>query len=906
MLNKLYYVYGLDTACLYDDEEYYYDRRICKARCILGKIAKKKKKLTQSGKWNELHQTYENRASVAKEYIKQYKPVLQELLRNNLDKVRTVRSTSIYTRTGERSLRKRVSIFESDLTRRFGLKEREFNTEIVIIRVFFFEVAESIVKNGFYMDGKKYIFFSSSAGQIRTKKLVAVREDLLQENWNSLTAGLTIKSINAQGGMNVNKYLAYLALCNSATDLWEDFDIDRSIVVDDFETNVTGDVDYIDRDTYQITRKQMDVPVPHTDGCGMILPSLSKKNFMVRMPWTKGLLGVFDFVEFIKETGASPVVTDIYGDKHDIIKENIQVIFTKSQLKMWKFFKNWQEYKDNFKKYNCTAGKCNVEEDDFCDATINYQMIQTLTDLTDEEILAISKRSAEAIKGITSNKEYMLKAFGAVKTNTDLNGFQKCLIKYPELLSDPYCREVLREIRKSREKDLWSAKMEVNGKYTFLLPDLYAFCEWLFLGIQVPQGLLQNKEVYCRLYKAAELDCLRSPHLYIEHCVRNNVKGEVFDKWFITDAIYTSTHDLISKVMMFDVDGDKSLVVADKSIVEAAKRNSADVVPLYYEMAKAAATKLTSDSIYEGLRLAYTGGNIGEISNAISKIWNSGEITQDKVNAVKLLVMDNNFVIDYAKTLFKPSPPPEVKDMIKGFTKGKLPQFFIYAKDKKEEQVEEATLSPVNRIKKLRPPCKLNFNFKNSNVGRFDYRMLMKDTNIEVDDNVVELFRELSSKLNYIGGAKENDSDYLALFDNIKEKMLATGYDMDELADMLTKYLFYTKKSTKKLVFWKIFGDTVYQHICDKNFSKFLECKHCGKRFFPQRINQTYCPQCTNKPRMKTKIIVCQDCGVEFEVNSKNNKTTRCPECQDFTNRSLRIVYDHKYYENKSRMSLRG
>ena len=172
MLNKLYYVYGLDTACLYDDEEYYYDRRICKARCILGKIAKKKKKLIQCGKWDELRQTYEDRASVAKEYIKTYKPVLQELLRSNLDKVRTVRPTSIYTRTGERSLRKRVSIFESDLTRRFGLKEREFNTEIVIIRVFFFEVAESIVKNGFYMDGKKYIFFSFGKNKPDIKETV--------------------------------------------------------------------------------------------------------------------------------------------------------------------------------------------------------------------------------------------------------------------------------------------------------------------------------------------------------------------------------------------------------------------------------------------------------------------------------------------------------------------------------------------------------------------------------------------------------------------------------------------------------------------------------------------------------------------------------------------------------------
>ena len=35
--------------------------------------------------------------------------------------------------------------------------------------------------------------------------------------------------------MNINKYLAYLALCNSGTDRWENFNIDKSIVVKDFE-----------------------------------------------------------------------------------------------------------------------------------------------------------------------------------------------------------------------------------------------------------------------------------------------------------------------------------------------------------------------------------------------------------------------------------------------------------------------------------------------------------------------------------------------------------------------------------------------------------------------------------------------------------------------------------------------
>ena len=42
--------------------------------------------------------------------------------------------------------------------------------------------------------------------------------------------GLTINKINAKGGNNVNKHLAYMALTNSATDEWPEFDIDKSIV----------------------------------------------------------------------------------------------------------------------------------------------------------------------------------------------------------------------------------------------------------------------------------------------------------------------------------------------------------------------------------------------------------------------------------------------------------------------------------------------------------------------------------------------------------------------------------------------------------------------------------------------------------------------------------------------------
>ena len=78
-----------------------------------------------------------------------------------------------------------------------------------------------------------------------------------------------------------------------------------------------------------------------------------------------------------------------------------------------------------------------------------------------------------------------------------------------------------------------------------MLPDLYAFCEYLFIDKYkaennnyketkdrtIPKGLLQENQVYCRLYKTSkELDCLRSPHLYCEHAIRSNMCGEMFTK----------------------------------------------------------------------------------------------------------------------------------------------------------------------------------------------------------------------------------------------------------------------------------------------------------------------------------------------------------------------------------------
>lgn len=83
-----------------------------------------------------------------------------------------------------------------------------------------------------------------------------------------------------------------------------------------------------------------------------------------------------------------------------------------------------------------------------------------------------------------------------------------------------------------------------------------------------------------------------------------------------------------------------------------AKRNMIGVNPLYYEMKKANAEIINGKNIYRGLELAFTGGKIGGISNDITKIWNSGNINKEALNAVRWLCMETNFTIDQLVTSY--------------------------------------------------------------------------------------------------------------------------------------------------------------------------------------------------------------------------------------------------------------
>lgn len=846
-LKNQVYLYSVDTLDFYTDEEKKWSDKYFKAIRLKYKIRDKKKVIIEYINYiehmyeendlemNDLHNKmlnkldlYTYRIKIINSYIDYYELKLNQLLDSNTS-VRTLREDALKSN-------KIIALFESSLTRILKLKHKECTDSLFVIRVYHYKILDSILKNGFLYNKRKYEYFTSSAGQIRTKKMVCIDSEVYDEHKNAITCGLNVEDINSKGGVNSNKYQAYLALINSASRKWERFNINRMIVVDDFSTTFETLVDNIDTSTFEISREKKKITIEHMDGCGIMLPTVSKSPFMFRMPWMKGLLAPFSFDKFIKENNVSSKIKDIYGKEWDIIEDKISIILTKSQFKMYAYYDSWQDYKDKFVKFKCEASKLN-EEDVGADANLNYQMLQTLTTVTDEELNILAKDTADDILSLGNDRKTMLRVLGATKENKNKNYFQKSLLAYPEMLGDVYSREVIKDKKKSLINDARAGKLRINGKYTYVIPDLYAFCEWLFLGKENPKGLLENEQVYCSIFKEGKVDVLRAPHLYREHAIRNNVLNDGLSKWFTTKAIYTSVHDAISRILQFDNDGDKLLVVQNETLTSIAEREMEDIVPLYYEMKKAKAELINAETLYKALTSAYK-ANIGIISNDITKIWNSDN---PNINAVKWLTMFNNFVIDYAKTLYLPKFPEEVEKEIKKFTKSKLPFFFQFAKDKEEENVEKRNNSTVNKLYKIIPDKPIQFKRV---TGKFDYRNLMNTKYPEPSQKLIDKYNELN-KSKYRELNDDSKSGEFR-FDEYMRKELSALHKSDKyIVDVLIEYL-YSSGNKNKEALWDAYGDIVYENILN-NLGDTISCEVCKMRIKMTNGNKHYCEVCAKK-----------------------------------------------------------
>lgn len=921
-LDNLIYIYSVDTSSFYNKKENELNKKLIQFKYFKSQLAEIVKplnkfklesnkilndeKLTEIEKNKKLESIENEIIKFINDYMVVFKDVIDEYLlyddenngyiinqesllfkscqyiENCINEAKTQLDIEAENHIGKRILRddaltdsNKISLFESTLTRSLGINDKELSIDIIVVRAYRYAIFEDIVKNGFRYKGENYEYFSSSAGQIRTKKSCFIRSRALTNNMNQiknkLMCGLSVDKINRKGGINQNKFQAYLSLTNSASKQWISFNIDKCIVVDDMELEVEGLVDYINHETYKIKRKTKKITINFMDGAGIILPSISDKAFQFRMPWFKGLLIPFDFRNFIFEhEDADWIVKDIYGKEWNIFKDDIRIIFTKSQFKLNSYYRNWDEYKTFFKKFNCEASVCKVEEEVFEDKPINYQMIQSLS-FTNEELKQLASKTSNDILSIGQDKETMLRLLGADESNTKKNYFQKALAIYPELLNDVHSKQAIKDRKKSLVNEARSGKILLEGtKRAYISPDLYAFSEWLFAGIKEPDGLLRNGEVSCKLFKEEKLDILRSPHLFREHAVRQNVTNDKTEKWFISNCIYTSVHDMISKLLMFDVDGDDALIIKNKLFVERAETKMKKTVPLDYTLATAKKSKISNDNIVKSLKAAYS-KNIGEISNLITKIWNSDKTLKKKdINLIEILCMENNQIIDYAKTLWMSKRPKKIKKRIKEYNKMKTPYFFQFAKDKEVEQTEKINNSTMNRLTKVIPNKRINFV---KVAGKFDYKNLMRNKRHKNDDelsrNIIDTYIELdrNKSKDVKKQIKENDKMNsrveLEVYKKIRKQLLQITNNPNYVTDVLVKYLFDEINTEFKDTLWRCFGKEIVRNL-EYNVLGIKRCLKCKTEI--KKINKKkYCDECAKEKQLEWQRISMN------KLRNKNN-----------------------------------
>lgn len=917
-LSEQIYLMSLTTSDLFTDEEWEVYQRICQRSNEINYEDEKIKN-------DKLHDPSLRLQKIAEKQSAQKE--LDDLIASHTGKPRQVRLESIVdTRKTNKTIpngitwetlkpSRKIAEFSSEMSRSMELHNREVTFNKVVVKWKSEDILKQIILDGFdipiidkdnKIETKHYIFVTASAGQLRTDRVSCFEIN----TWNKISprilCGLTYKEINRRGGINVNKFLAYVSLANSATIPWLDFDIDRSIVIDDFKAPVTAESYYIDKE-YNIKKGINTTVINHIDGCGMMLPCVMRKNTMVRLPFIKGLLASFDYIKFCEVNKCEAKIEDVYGVVHDLVKENIQIIFTKSQFKLWNYYDSWDHYKKCFKENQCQACFTNMEEDYFPDKNLCYQFIQTLVDFTDQEIDEFTKETYDKIKGIATNQESMLRCLGADDEAED--AYKRCLFLYPELLREAYSKQTLKDIKKKWTLDAKSGKIKRDGKRLYAIPDWYAACEYYFLGIKEPEGLLKADEVACKIYRNRDVvDCLRSPHLYMEHALRKVVKDQNIYNWFYTNGIYTSVKDSITKILAFDCDGDQIHVLADPLICNIAERNirNMNILPLFFDLGKAGNHELTRLEFFEGVKRAHEYSGIGQVSNSLTKLWNR---SNPDIDSAAMLTYFNNVVIDAAKTgdYNTYENYTAIKKKINkaiGGKNNKMPYFFQFSKNGRRflnvpksdrKDYLKPNESTMNRIcAKFDDIGNISMNF--ANVPPLNWQMLIKDDNTEYLQKAVEIFVELDNEgKSIIVSTKQEETDkseqkLATILDfikqNIENELVEKFGSLEVCYPSIVKYLFAGENANKvshKQMFWKLFGEEAEKNI-EENLKTYTICDKCGMKI-PSWTNSHSCP------RNATGFYECCDCGTWCERT--NSREIRCADC-NAEYRALQNRLSHK------------
>ena len=540
-----------------------------------------------------------------------------------------------------------------------------------------------LCKTGFIVNGIKFRRLCAGSGQLRRNNVLFVNENLYSQLEERMLCGLDKKRI---GKINLAKFSAYYSLYSSSTNF---ISTPRVCVVKDYETILKNqEVEWIctkENGERDIEKRTIDVKINVWDGSGLVSVEMAKQwqddlrldytpsAFIVRSAWIKGLCVVFDWKRFAKEVAKKEYIVDAWGKKKHI--DDVDVILTTSQFKMWKKYKDWEEYLEYHTKYGHVWGCSRVNKKyDNNYTALNYQYIQS-NFFTEDSIKKLAEFSINWVKKVCAGDRiyvllYLLgsheadKSIDEIEKSTGMN-IAKALMYSDEILKDDYVRSRIYKSIEKRIRQLKVGKLLVEGSYEFAIVDPYAFCEYVF-GMEV-NGLLKAKQLWQKRWVdkgSKEVAVFRSPLVSSnENQVLEVYSDDKCLDWYsnINSGVVLNIWDTtLMRASDGDTDGDLLLSTDNEYLVNSIDRN---LPPITYDKSTIKEQTLT-DTNFAKMDARSFNTKIGFITNLATSFFclreqydEDSEEYKELTRRINLLRFHQGSAIDAGKGNVYIAPP---------------------------------------------------------------------------------------------------------------------------------------------------------------------------------------------------------------------------------------------------------
>ena len=468
----------------------------------------------------------------------------------------------------------------------------------------------AILKKGcFFINGIRFTPFMASAGMIRRNTALFINNNIKHPLMDILENGR-----NTSVPMVAAKFGAYFSLYSSSS---LPVSFPNMVVVPDKTIEKVETVDFvtykgIDEDDSVETRTTP-IKLNAWDGQGLISPRLALKwsdelelNYtfscaIIRAPFTKGLVVVFDFHKFAEKIAQKDTITDIYGVVHNI--RDIDLIISESMFKLYDAYENAEDYikkcKENGLGFSIT--KVNLKKEKSCSRT-SYQFLQVLN-LGEGEVAQLCEPTINWFRDISGNSPQNILLYATGEHEFNLKEFDKldisvkAILINPNLSKDKYIQNRFIKTITKKKKESYMGSLMINANYQFMIADPYYQACHIF-NIDLPP-LLKEGEHYSEYWLDRGIrivGAIRSPIVHhSEFNVLSFQDREDTKKWYehIHSGIIFPANGIGLDCAIHggaDFDGDLVCTINNEIML----RSRIPGIPIVYESQKAEKTIVDS------------------------------------------------------------------------------------------------------------------------------------------------------------------------------------------------------------------------------------------------------------------------------------------------------------------------